>query len=167
MSRLVSYQARRVLKPMESLVVRGVKTELARCCLRGFDGLDDYGHNETPVWAPKLESLASIYREARNIEVRGRIAQIRTLLQESFAAYAEAGNRADSVVLIRLFFEPSGPRAPRTVLDKFKEESGFKKTEDRNFERYWYKVRRRYAKFLAIFVMNAMHEMLVRPLPVN
>jgi hypothetical protein len=77
--------------------------ELGDCRQRGIEGLDRSTHNQKPVICPKLERLAADYTVARQMEWRGRIAQIKGLLRDALTAYQQS--EPDDARLIRnLFF---------------------------------------------------------------
>jgi hypothetical protein len=104
----------------QSLAAR-IATELNKCRLRGLDDIDAEMKGQPPVEAPELERLARSYGEAKRPDAFGRAAQIRVLIRDGLAAYAEAGNEAESRFVSSLFFDPPGTEGRRTPSDRLKD----------------------------------------------
>lgn len=103
--------------------------QLGDCRQRGLDDLDLDTHNQRPVHAPDLERLARQYTAAKGLDLHGRIAQIRRLLHDALAVYAERGNEIESQFIASLFFDPSSDerkKRPGELLAEAQKASGLK-----------------------------------------
>ena len=150
-------------QPPEQPSAALVAAELSRCRQRGLADLDLSTRNQEPVVAGRTEHLAQDYLTSKGLVRYGRIAQIRRLLQDGLAAYAERGNEEESRFISRLFFDPSGvnpPRRPGILLTEAERESGL---ADDQLAEYRRNAFARFAAFLVDFVAettleDAQHE---------
>lgn len=136
-------------------LARQIRIELARIRQRGIDGLDDDEYNRQPTEAHVTTQFARLYCERTGIVLEGRRAQIRKLLEDSLAVYAERGNGRYSAVLTRLLLEPSLTKRPWKVLEDFQNDHGLTKNSPQ-FESLWLTVRNGYAKFLVGFMIETV-----------
>lgn len=135
-----------------------VTTELSRCRQRGLDELDLRAHNKEPVEVPALQRLARGYCAAKGFQVYGRVAEIRTLLHDALAAYAERGHQPESQFMTRLFFDLSDSvpkKRPSVLLEEAQKASGLDKE---SFAEYRRDVFAHFAEFLMVFVAQANRE---------
>jgi hypothetical protein len=130
-----------------------VARELGRCRQRGIDDLDVTAHNKEPVETPELDQLAHDYHTATDRPIFGRVAEIRTLVRDGLAAYAEQGNEPESRFIASLFFDPSGaaPKSsPGALLETAQQASGI--VDPKQFAEYRRDHFVRFAEFLIAFV---------------
>jgi hypothetical protein len=145
---------------VERLDVAQVAEDLADCRQRGLDWLDRRTGNQVPVQAAALQQLAEEYSAVRLLSATGRIAQIKSLLQDGISELARQGHVSDADLLRDLFFGESanGPiRPPGELLRRAQRRVG-DSTESRFRERRA-SVMRSFARFLIDFAGPAPGEL--------
>jgi hypothetical protein len=151
--------------------VTKVVAQLTSCRERGLDDINVEQPPQKRVEADDLEQLARDYCEAIGIELFGRVAQIRRLLEDGLAAYSASGNEEDAELIEDLFFDQE------EMFSEQREVQGGKKEGRKYRERYasdrldwalkkrgWEKKKfdtirpalfERFAQFLIVFVYEA------------
>jgi hypothetical protein len=144
-------------QPVDGAVTAQVARELGAIRQRGLEELDLGGSSQKPKETPAIDRLGHQYCEAAAVGFHGRIAQIRKLLQDALAAYAERGNQYESQLLWLLFFDPDEQqtgrrRRPGALLDAARERRGL---DVGRFKLYLDTLFTGFASFLIAFVAEA------------
>lgn len=87
--------------------IKKVDAELAKLRVRGIDDLDKKKQPQKPVQAPTIEALAAAHCQQENLNLHGRRAQIKQLLDDGLTGYEEAGNEQDVRLINSLLFDGS------------------------------------------------------------